>query len=136
MKIKNWMNRNIKTTSKDSLVLDAAKSMKQNLVADLVVVENGHPIGILTERDICYKVVAMNKDPQSTKVDDIMTKTLITAHIDDTISEVSRRMGLAKIKQIPIIDDKNTLVGIITSSDLVRVVSHFQRDLDSMVKSK
>lgn len=130
------MNRNIKTISKDQSVLEAAKKMKDNFVANLVVVENGSPIGIVTERDMCYKVVAMDKSTHTVTVGSIMTKTLITAQVDDTISEVSRRMGLAKIKQIPVVDNKYSLVGIITSSDLVRVVSHFQKDLDSMITSK
>ncbi|MGM5482524.1 MAG: CBS domain-containing protein [Nanobdellota archaeon] len=136
MKIKNWMNRNIKTVDKSNTVLEAAKMMKDNFVANLVVIENGSPIGIVTQRDICYKIVAMSKPAEKSKVEDIMTKTLITAHTEDTVSEVSRRMGLAKIKQIPIIDEKHSLVGIITSSDLVRVVSHFQKDLDAMITNK
>lgn len=129
------MNRNIKTISKEENVLNAARIMKDNFIANLVVVENGQPVGIVTERDICYKVVALDKSSHSTKIEDIMTKTLITAKAEDTVSEVSRRMGLAKIKQIPIVDNNYSLVGIITSSDLVRVVSHLQKDLDAMVAS-
>lgn len=136
MKIKNWMNRNVKTISKESTVTEAAKLMKDNFVACLVVVDNGSPVGIITERDICYKVVALDKAAKTTSTNEVMTKSLITAHVDDTISEVSRRMGLAKIKQIPIIDESKSLVGIITSTDLVRVVSHLQRDLNDMVGNK
>ncbi len=133
MKIKNWMNRNVKTVTKEISIFKVAQQMKDHFIASMVVVNNGVPIGIITERDICYKVVALGKDPTKATVDDIMTKSLITAHMDDTISEVSRRMGLAKIKQIPIVDNNKTLVGIISSTDLVRVVSHFQKDLHNIV---
>ena len=133
MKIKNWMNKNVKTAKKTDTILDATKEMKDNFVSDLVVVDNDSPIGMITERDIVYKVVAMEKSSVETKVEDVMTKTLITANINDSVTEVSRRMGLAKIKQIPIIDGNNSLVGIVTSTDLIRVVSHFQKNMDAII---
>jgi len=133
LKIKNWMNKNVKTAKKTDTILDATKEMKDNFVSDLVVVDNGSPIGMITERDIVYKVVAMEKSSVETKVEDVMTKTLITANINDSVTEVSRRMGLAKIKQIPIVDGNNSLVGIVTSTDLIRVVSHFQKNMDAII---
>ena len=133
LKIKNWMNKNVKTAKKTDTILDATKEMKDNFVSDLVVVDNESPIGMITERDIVYKVVAMEKSSVETKVEDVMTKTLITANINDSVTEVSRRMGLAKIKQIPIVDGNNSLVGIVTSTDLIRVVSHFQKNMDAII---
>jgi CBS domain-containing protein len=133
LKIKNWMNKNIKTIFKTDTVFKAANIMKENFVGGLVVIENGSPIGIITERDICFKVVSLNLDSKNTLVEQIMTKTLIKAHVDDTISEISRRMSLAKIKQLPIIDDNNMLVGIIGSSDLIKIVASLHRDIDGLV---
>lgn len=128
------MNKNVKTVAREKSIYDAAKLMKDGFVASLIVVENNSPVGIITERDICYKVVAMSKDPLRTKVDEVMTRTLITAHMEDTVSEVSRRMGLAKVKQIPIIDNNRSLAGIVTSTDLIRIISHLQKDLGSIME--
>lgn len=133
MKLKNWMRRDFKTASKRDTILDVAKVMKDNFTDNLIVVDNGKPIGIITERDIVYKVVALGKGIEETKVSDIMTQSLIMAHVDDTISEVSTRMGLAKIKQLPIVDETGSLVGMISSTDLVKIISHLQKDLHSMV---
>lgn len=133
MKIKNWMNKNVKTSKKEDTILQATREMKNNFVSDLVVIDNGSPIGMITERDIVYKVVAMEKTPSETKVEDVMTKTLITANLNDSVTEVSRRMGLAKIKQIPVVDGNNSLVGIVTSTDLIRVVSHFQKNMEAII---
>ncbi|MFP4402864.1 MAG: CBS domain-containing protein [Nanoarchaeota archaeon] len=126
------MNKNVKTITKNETIFKATNIMKESFVGQLVVIENSFPIGILTERDICYKVVSLNLDPKKTPVEKIMTKTLIKAHINDTISEISRRMSLAKIKQIPIIDENNSLVGIISSSDLIRIVASLHRDIDGI----
>ncbi len=132
LKIKKWMKRNVNTIQETANVFDAAVNMKDNFVSSLIVVVNGQPLGIVTERDIVYKAVALDKPSKETKVSDVMTKTLIKANINDSVAEVSRRMGLAKIKQIPIVDEDNTLVGIVTSTDLVRVISHFQKDMDAI----
>ncbi len=133
MKIKNWMKKNVSTVGKNDSVLNSAVIMKDNFVSNLVVVDNGCPVGIITERDVVFKLVALSKDPEGTAVGDIMTKTLITANINDSVTEVSRRMGLAKVKQIPIVDENNTLTGIVTSTDLVRIISHFQKDMDAIL---
>jgi CBS domain-containing protein len=133
LKIKNWMNKNVKTISKNDSVFKAANEMKKHFVGGLIVIENGSPIGILTERDICFKVVSLYLDSKKVLVSDVMTKTLIKAHVEDTISEISRRMSLAKIKQIPIVNESNMLVGIISSSDLIKIVASFHRDIDGLV---
>ena len=77
------------------------------------------PLGIITERDIVRRVVAESKDPNSTTAYDIMSKPLITVGPEATIYDAALIMTKYNIRRLSVVRD-NTLLGIITSSDLAR----------------
>jgi CBS domain-containing protein len=94
--------------------------MKENQVGSVEVVnEKNHPLGIVTERDIIRKVIADDKDPKTTKVDDIKTTSLITIDPETNLYDAALIMTKYRIRRLPVVKD-NTLYGIITSDDLVR----------------
>jgi CBS domain-containing protein len=110
-------------------VIDLAKNMKDKGRGSVVVTEyvtNSHgsktgtrPVGIITERDIVRRVVAESKDPNSIIAYDIMSKPLITIGPEATVYDAALIMTKYNIRRLPIVRD-NTLLGIITSSDLAR----------------
>jgi nucleotide-binding universal stress UspA family protein len=77
------------------------------------------PVGIITERDMVRRVVAESKDPHSTIAYDIMSKPLIAVGPEATVYDAALIMTKYNIRRLPIVQD-NTLLGIITSSDLAR----------------
>jgi signal-transduction protein with cAMP-binding, CBS, and nucleotidyltransferase domain len=108
---------------------DLAKKMKEKGRGSVVVTEyststagnktGNVPVGIITERDIVRRVVAESKDPKITAAHDIMSKPLITIGLEATIYDAALIMTKYSIRRLPIVRD-NTLLGIITSSDLAR----------------
>lgn len=110
-------------------IVNLARNMKEKgrgsvVVTKYVTDSAGHktgstPLGIVTERDIVRRVVAESKDPNSTIAYDIMSKPLITVGPEATIYDAALIMTKYRIRRLPIVRD-NTLLGIITSSDLAR----------------
>ena len=126
IEIKKWMKRKIITANKDESVVKASKIMSKNNVGSLVVVDKKKPIGIITETDILKRVVAKNLNLLKTKVKDVMTKKLITVPSNYTFMKISRKMGKNKIKHI-VIKEKGKMVGIITSTDIIKLMSGYKK---------
>lgn len=101
-------------------VLDAANRMNNHHIGSLVVVAGGQPVGIVTERDILTRVVARERDPATTLVDEIMTERLIVCTPRTTSDEVRRVMHDRRIRHMPVIDE-GRLVGMVSIGDLNRV---------------
>jgi CBS domain-containing protein len=115
------MTTNVITIGFNETVLYAAKLMHQQDVGDLVVMEGNVPKGIVTERDLVRRVMALKK-PLDTKVSEIMSDPLITIEDQASIREAARKMIKYKIRRLPVM--KNTvLVGIIVASDFAKHVS-------------
>ena len=85
----------------------------------LLVVKNGKPIGIVTDSDLVKKIIARNKTPSSIKVNEIMSRPLVTTKPMDTILEATRKMKRSNIKRLPVMSN-GKLVGIISLSDIAR----------------
>jgi CBS domain-containing protein len=121
----------LETANASDSVFDLVKKMKEKGRGSVLVTEYATstanagsktgtaPVGIITERDIVRRVVAESKDPKTTMAFDIMSKPLISVGPEATIYDASLIMTKYMIRRLPIIRD-NTLLGIITSSDLAR----------------
>jgi CBS domain-containing protein len=108
----------------NTTVLDAARRMREDHVGDLVVVEQQGsrlvPIGILTDRDIVVGVVARGVDfIDQLLVQDVITRRLVTARVGEDSMVVARRMRENAVRRIPVIDERDELVGILTVDDLI-----------------
>lgn len=118
--IREAMTKTVATVSGDLPVSEAAKLMEQSNIGSVVVVEDKSPVGIVTERDITYRVVALDKKPSTVKVSEIMSKPIKTIKPDTTLTEASKIMAKCNIRRLPVIKD-STLVGIITNKDIVLI---------------
>ena len=119
--VKDFMTTNVITIDVQRTVLEAAKLMHQQDVGDLVVMEGNVPKGIVTERDLVRRVMALKK-PFDTKVSEIMSDPLITIEEESSIRDAARKMVKYKIRRLPV-TKKNVLVGIIATSDFARHLS-------------
>ena len=119
MLVKEVMNRAVKTVRSTDTVKSAAQLMNESEVGSLVVVSGtGEVIGIVTERDILIEVVATGKSADDLKVEDIMTKELVTVSPDNSLEEAADLMTKNKIKKLPVVVG-GKLVGIVTATDLI-----------------
>ena len=105
-------------------ILDVAKYMKKNSIGSVIVVEDKegkHARGIITERDIVYKVLAKGSDPYKINAEDIMSKPLRVVKPDTTIEEAAKAMRENRIKRLPVVNDDNELIGILSEGDIMKI---------------
>jgi len=116
--VREIMTRPVITANADLDIFSAAKKMAQANVGSLIIVAEGKPIGILTERDLVKKVVAKAVDPRSVLVGDIMNSPVVSIEPDASLREAAVLMLRSGVKRLPVIAD-GKLIGIITDTDLV-----------------
>ena len=115
--VRDMMTRNVLVVDPDRTVLEAAKRMAAKKIGGLVVVEHGRPIGLVTDRDILYKVTAKEKDPAKVLVRDIMTSPVLTVSPLTTLRAAARLMLDKKTRWL-VVTRLDKVEGIITASDL------------------
>jgi CBS domain-containing protein len=99
----------------------AAQIMKDENVGAVPVVADQKTkrlLGIVTDRDLALKVVAEGHNPLTIKVEDVMTKDPVTCHPDDDLQRLIEAMEKNQVRRIPVVDDRNHLVGIISQADI------------------
>lgn len=102
-------------------VSKAAQRMKKENVGSIPVIESEQTrnlIGIVTDRDLALKVVADGLDAKITKVADVMTHNIITCRAEDEIQNAVDAMSKHQLRRIPVVDNDNKIVGIISQADV------------------
>jgi len=105
----------------DDTVEKVAQLMKKEDIGPVPVVDderNKRLVGIVTDRDLALKVVAEGSDPQTTKVEEVMTRKLITCRPDDDVESAMKAMAQYQLRRIPVVDNDDRLVGIISQADV------------------
>src|SRR5690606_38235690 len=99
-------------------VLDAAILMNDHKVGSIVVSEQGQVSGMFTERDVMRRVVAKRLDPAHTIIEDVMTNDVVCCEMDCPIDEARSIMKTRRIRHLPVIDEDQNLLGMISIGDL------------------
>ena len=108
------------TASATDSVLDAVKAMdERNFGSVIVVDENSKVTGMMTERDIFRRLVAAKRDPETTKVGDIMTTEIRTARADDELVDWLRIMSNERFRRLPVVDNEGKLIAVMSQGDFV-----------------
>jgi CBS domain-containing protein len=103
----------------DETVLVAARRMRDFHVGCVVVVRDARPVGILTDRDLALRVVAEGRDPDTTRVAEVVTYEAATLPRDVGIDTAVRVMGERGVRRLPIVAEDGKITGIVTADDLV-----------------
>lgn len=114
------------TVAPDALVEDAANLMLDEGIGSLVVVgDGGHLAGILTTTDF-VRIVAECKPKDETPVERYMTTDVETASAQDSIRDVADEMMDHGFHHMPVVDDEEGVIGIVSTTDLTAYLSHVQ----------
>jgi CBS domain-containing protein len=125
----------LKATHLDS-IFTISNLMKKGKVSSIIIIDqNTAPVGIITERDIVRRVISDGKDPKITKATDIMSKPLITVEEDTHLYDVAKKMVKYKIRRLPVVKTNNTLVGIVTVTDLIKYYYEKNKDDNYLAKA-
>jgi CBS domain-containing protein len=122
MKISDVMTRSVETVRPDQSAQEAASFMLRAEAGSIPVCENDRVIGMITDRDIAVRGVAEGRGPDCA-VRDLMSVQVICAREDDSVDDVAQRMSDAQVRRLPVVDDQDRLVGIVSLGDLSRETS-------------
>ena len=115
MNIRDVMTTNPRTVSPNEPIQNAARIMRDEDTGAVPVVDNGRPVGIVTDRDIVVRAVAEGQ--LNRPVREIVTDSVITATPDMTTREATELMSEHQIRRLPVVEN-DVLVGIVSIGDL------------------
>lgn len=122
MKIQDIMTRDPSSVSADATVREAAQVMKRENVGIVPVVAGQNErrlVGLVTDRDIAIRCIAEGKDG-TCRVRDVMSADdLATCNANDDVENVMSAMRSEKVRRIPIVDERGSLVGIVSQADVL-----------------
>lgn len=116
MKVGDAMTPNAQVALPDMDIGDAARLMAELDIGVLPVSDGGRLVGIVTDRDIAVRAVALRLGPD-TRVDRIMSPDARFCFVDDGLDDVLAGMARLRVRRMPVLDRDEQLVGIIGLSD-------------------
>jgi acetoin utilization protein AcuB len=130
--VKDWMTSNVVTITPDTTLPDAAALMREKHIRRVPVVNSsGELVGIVSQTDVLaakpsdatsLDIWEINYLLSRLKVEKVMTKSPYTVHPEDSIRDAAQLMYDHKVGGIPVVDDKSHVAGIITESDIFRIL--------------
>ncbi len=105
----------------DDSVLDAIKILAEKDIGALIVIENGKPVGIFTEREYARNVYLKGKSSPATSVRDVMASPVICVGPNRSVEECMALMTEKRVRHLPVMDG-DELVGLVSIGDLVKSV--------------
>ena len=115
--VRDIMEKNVITIDIDETANNAANQMKENDISFLVIIENGKPVGVVSERDFVQKLCINNQNSSDVKISDIMSYKFRWVKPTTKIEDAIQKMLNNNIRRLLILDDEK-LVGVITQTDL------------------
>ena len=103
----------------DSTIREAARYMVEHGVGSVLVMEEGALRGIFTERDALRIFVATRRNPDYTRLADVMTGAPQTLPPDATPEDAARRMAAGKFRHLPVVDQEGRVLGVVSQRDLI-----------------
>jgi CBS domain-containing protein len=116
--VEDVMVRNVQTIDASMNLTQAAQRMRDANVGVLPVVDGGRLKGIVTDRDLVIRGMATGVDPSSMRVSDVATHSLIAARPDWPLQRAMDTMSSHQIGRLPVIDEHDRVVGMVTLSSL------------------
>lgn len=107
--------------ARTATALEAAELMRERRVGAVMVIEGGRLLGIVTERDMVFRLVAAGRDPAATRLGEIMTANPETLSPDDSAVDALDKMREGRYRHLPVLDD-GTVVGMVSIRDLYEAV--------------
>lgn len=114
-------HRPFPTVSPGGTIRNSSIIMREFKSSAVLVVEKGKLLGILTERDIVFRVVSMDLDPAATSVESIMTTRVQTIHEDKPFGHALHLMYEGGFRHMPVVDDGGTPVGLLAAHDALDI---------------
>ncbi|MWV40410.1 CBS domain-containing protein [Natrialba sp. INN-245] len=136
MPIENLARSNVVTAQEHDSVQELATRMDESHVGSVVITEGDEPIGIVTDRDLATRVLGNGMDPAEATAGDVMSDDLATADQTDGFYKATELMSEHGIRRLPVCNESNELVGIITSDDLNELLADEHMQLSDVIQAQ
>ena len=124
--VSSIMITNVKTATEEETIQTVCKSMYENEIGSIVVIKRTidgiNPIGIVTERDIVRQIGSSELFVVQAPIRHIMSTPLVTIEPNSPIRSAIELMQQKNIHRLPVIDNRGIMVGIVTSTDLLKEI--------------
>lgn len=120
-KCRDVMTEDLVFATPEDTVSVVAQLMKREDIGPVLIVDNKRTktlVGIVTDRDLAIKVVGEGRDPQNTRVEEVMTRKLVTCYADEDVENAMKSMAQYQLRRIPVVGENMKLVGIISQADV------------------
>ena len=118
MRVSEIMTKAPVTLSPAASADEVANIMRDKGISSVILVTNGKPVGIVTERDLVHRVLAPGKDPKRLMVADISTKPVIVVSLKCEVEDAVDTMHRHKIRRLVVLDGNDHVAGILTTDDI------------------
>ena len=108
------------TVTKETTVIEAINAMVKNRVGAVAVVDRDYLQGIFTERDVMIRVVQARRNPEATRISEVMTVAVQTASADTSVHQALSQMIEQHVRHLPIIDGNGRILGMLSIRHLLQ----------------
>lgn len=127
--VREFCQRAVVTCTADAPLLEVVRTMRENGISCVIVVADGMPQAIFTDRDLRNKVVAEDRSPADLKVADVMNAPLAVIGEDDVLYEALYRLSCHRIHRLVVVDGAGRLAGVVTDTDILRLQANSPHQL-------
>ncbi|HKU48494.1 MAG TPA: CBS domain-containing protein [Nitrososphaera sp.] len=120
----------------DTLVGIAVKTMRNRDVSSILVSKDGEVVGILTERDFLYRVMAENRGPYKVTIGQVMTSPLVTIEESASVRDAIALMQSRQIRRLPVVKPDGSVMGLITLKTVIGNMPSHNIDLAEVEYSR
>jgi len=119
MRLSSIMTGSIQTVAPGASLAEAAKKMASGDIGSLPVCADGRKVlGIITDRDIAVRAVARGLDPNQTRVQEVMTKDVLSCSVDSEVEDACQMMERRQVRRLVVTDGKDAPIGIVSLGDI------------------
>jgi len=135
MPIEDVARTEVVTVTPDTPLHDIGQLMHDETVGSVVVLDDGKPRGVVTDRDVAVYGVASDRPAEELLARNVMEENLFHVGVDDSVRGVIKRMRRRSVRRVPVTDDGD-LVGIVTLDDLLVLLADELDDLAAVVEAE
>lgn len=118
MQVKQAMHKGVQWVDPDTPVAELAKLMREHDIGAIPIGENDRLVGMVTDRDIVCRAIALGLDPKSTRARDVMTEGIVFCLEKQDLDDAARIMESRKVRRLPVINAKKRMTGMLSLGDL------------------
>lgn len=136
MPIENLARSDVVTAQEDEPVQELATRMDDSHVGSVVITDGDEPTGIVTDRDLATRVIGDGMDPTETTAGDVMSDDLTTVDHTAGFYRATELMSEHGIRRLPVCNDSDELIGIITADDLNELLADEHMQLSDVIQAQ